>query len=382
MKIGIVNYAYPAHRQTPEAALAGMPSLTGWAAALRAAGAHRVTVLQRFERPGEMAQGDITYQFIADTGGPLPAGRRIPQRLHAALIATQPDLVHVNGQIFPVQTLALRRSLPQSTAIVIQHHAGDPLPIRGLKGRLRRVVDRLGLRCADGWFFTSAAMAAPWRAAGLISPHAIVRPVLEASTSLRAPIGPIQALPGCPALLWVGRLHPQKDPLTVLEGLARLRTVVPNAVLSMVGVGELCDAVRARAAQADLAGHVVLRGTLPHAALPEFYAAADAFVLGSHHEGSGYALIEALACGAPPVVTDIAPFRAIVGDDLGALWAPGDAPACATALHNVISGDRAAQRRAAQVRFATALSWERIGVCASAAYNDVIRARRARCGLH
>ena len=37
--------------------------------------------------------------------------------------------------------------------------------------------------------------------------------------------------------------------------------------------------------------------------------ASDLFVLGSHREGSGYSLIEALACGLPPVVTDIPSFR-------------------------------------------------------------------------
>ena len=41
--------------------------------------------------------------------------------------------------------------------------------------------------------------------------------------------------------------------------------------------------------------------------------AADLFVLGSHREGSGYSLIEALACGLPPVVTDIHAFRTLTG---------------------------------------------------------------------
>src|SRR5438876_111648 len=50
-------------------------------------------------------------------------------------------------------------------------------------------------------------------------------------------------------------------------------------------------------------GHVL------HFRLAAFYSAADLFVLGSHDEGSGYAVLEACACGASPVVTDIPSFR-------------------------------------------------------------------------
>jgi glycosyltransferase involved in cell wall biosynthesis len=57
------------------------------------------------------------------------------------------------------------------------------------------------------------------------------------------------------------------------------------------------------------------------------------FVSGSHAEGSGYALLEALACGLVPVVTDIPSFRALTGDGrIGRLWPCGDAAALAGAL--------------------------------------------------
>jgi glycosyltransferase involved in cell wall biosynthesis len=44
-------------------------------------------------------------------------------------------------------------------------------------------------------------------------------------------------------------------------------------------------------------------------------------VLGSHYEGSGYALSEALRCGCIPVITDIPSFRMMTDEGrLGALW--------------------------------------------------------------
>jgi glycosyltransferase involved in cell wall biosynthesis len=48
-------------------------------------------------------------------------------------------------------------------------------------------------------------------------------------------------------------------------------------------------------------------------------------VLGSHYEGSGYALSEALRCGCIPIVTDIPSFRMMTNNgQLGALWQTGN----------------------------------------------------------
>ena len=58
--------------------------------------------------------------------------------------------------------------------------------------------------------------------------------------------------------------------------------------------------------------------------MPNYYSAADVFISGSHYEGSGYALIEAMSAGLVPIVTDIPSFRSIAGD-CGERWQPGDA---------------------------------------------------------
>jgi glycosyltransferase involved in cell wall biosynthesis len=109
-----------------------------------------------------------------------------------------------------------------------------------------------------------------------------------------------------------------------------------------------------------------------------FYSAADLFVLGSHHEGSGYALIEACACGTTPVVTDIPSFRAITGDgSIGALWPPGSASALAERLVAMSRGDRAARRRQVLDHFDRALSWASLGRQAVETYAGVVAAVRA-----
>src|SRR5690606_31821944 len=94
------------------------------------------------------------------------------------------------------------------------------------------------------------------------------------------------------------------------------------------------DTVRARIrSDPALASRVQLLGAVPHARIQDLCRAADILVSGSHEESTGFAVIEALACGTTPVVTDIPAFRALThAGAVGRLFPPGDAAALARAL--------------------------------------------------
>ena len=126
---------------------------------------------------------------------------------------------------------------------------------------------------------------------------------------------------------------------------------------------------------------MTLLGRLDHADMEDRFRSADLFVQGSHREGSGFALADAMACGAVPVVTDIPSFRfmtAAESDDeaVGARWPPGDAEAFAAALRRVAAGDLERAGRAARRLFDERLSWPAIGRRALAAYTEVHERRR------
>ena len=107
--------------------------------------------------------------------------------------------------------------------------------------------------------------------------------------------------------------------------------------------------------------------------MAEYYSAADLFVLGSHREGSGYALLEACACGVVPVVTGIPTFRVITANGVvGALWNPGDAGACARAIAGVARRDLLAARQQVVAHFEGSLSWNAVGRQAMGAYRDML----------
>src|SRR5262249_32959888 len=155
---------------------------------------------------------------------------------------------------------------------------------------------------------------------------------------------------------------------------------LPALTLTMVFAGgELEGEVRSLAAGSPvLSARVRLVGHVPHDRLAAFYSACDLFVLGSHHEGSGYALLEACACGALPVVTDIPAFRAITGNGAaGLLWPVDDADTLASAIIAAAAGDRRRERARIRAHFDRTLSWSAVARQAVAAYEKVAEARRS-----
>jgi glycosyltransferase involved in cell wall biosynthesis len=366
-----VNCAFDKGLADPDALLDRYATLTGWSDALAAAGAARVTVVQRFHRRAKVTRNGIDYRFV---------DRGLPR----AVAAAGAEVAHVNGLTFPLSTWRLRRALPRPTAIVVQNHADG-----GAVGRasLRQLLGRLTRSAVDAFLFAADEHAAPWRRAGFIAPGQPTYQVMEASTTVqpvnRAAARAQSGVDGFPALLWVGRLNANKDPLIVLDGFDRSLGALPAAVLTMIYTAEdVLPAVRERIARsALLKERVRLVGTVPHARLPAFYSAADLFVLGSHHEGSGYALMEACACGAVPVVTDIPTFRLLTdGGAVGALWTPGDAAGLERALVDVCTRDLSSERARVIDRFARNWSWPSIGRRAIEIYEDILRRRRERVG--
>ncbi len=386
MNIVIVNFAYDEALGNPEELLSRYHSLTEWSEALREAGASSVTVVQRFCADASFSRDGVEYRFydnrfLRRARLPLRSGpcERLVQEAGA-------DIVHVNGLDAPLETSRLRRALPSDVALVVQDHAsGDPGEPRSLAHVARRRVRRQLMKTVDGFLFTTMAQAGAWRTAGLIDAGQPIYEVPEASTRM-TPIDSALArretgIDGNPAVLWVGRLNTNKDPLTVLEGFERSAGRLPAASLSMVfSEGDLLHAVRERVAVSEtLSGRVRLIGPVPRERITSFYSAADLFVGGSHHEGSGYALMEACACGLTPVVTAIPAFRAITADGaIGRLWPTGDAAALANAIVEMAAIDREQGRRRVLAHFQRVLSWPAVAHAAMRAYHDAVARRRLK----
>ena len=368
MNVCVIDYGFIPGVSDPDALLDAFPSLTAWCESLLANGASRVTVAQRFGRAAQVVRNGVEYEFRSS----VPA-------LHGAARAAKAELAHVNGFHFPLQLWRLRAAIPGIAMVVQDHGGGDstrhPAP-RGFS--VRRTIWRRGLGAANAFLFTAVAQSDSWKAAGLIRPDQRVFGVLESSTSIKA-LGYREArmasgLRGEPSVLWVGRLNRNKDPLAVLSGFERAATDAPKAHLTMIfSTDELIGAVRERIACSEvLRDRVTLAGSVPHGSMAAYFSAADVFTLGSHHEGSGFALLEACACGSVPAVSDIPSFRAIA-DDVGRFWPAGDVESCGRQLAAAWQASTEPGARARVVRhFESKLSWPVVGASAMAAYASVL----------
>jgi glycosyltransferase involved in cell wall biosynthesis len=382
VRIVQANAVYDPAAKTPDELLDRYRTLTEWSRAVAATGA-TVSVVQRFRTAARLERDGVDYQFVADTQPPWLSTKGAPQEFIKAIAAHTPDLVHVNGLIFPQLVAGIRAAAGNTVAIVVQHHGGE-FPIRGsgLVGMWQRQRWRNGLAAADAISFTAAEQADQWRTAGVLGDQRVIE-IVEASTTLRevsrerarAAIG----ADGEPLILWVGRLTSNKDPITILEGLERALPQLASAqVMMLFGDDTLLEGVEQRVRESEvLRTRVLLSGRIAHDEMPNYYSAADVFISGSHSEGSGYALIEAMAAGVVPVVTDIPSFRAIAGD-CGARFPAGDDEAFAAALIRTCSADLANAKAATKARFDRNLSWRAIATRTAAEYQSIVDARRSQ----
>jgi glycosyltransferase involved in cell wall biosynthesis len=70
---------------------------------------------------------------------------------------------------------------------------------------------------------------------------------------------------------------------------------------------------------------VELVGRIPHDAVEDFLNSADFIIQSSRREVAGYSVVEAMACGVVPVVTDIPSFRAMTENgSYGVLFPAGN----------------------------------------------------------
>jgi mannosylfructose-phosphate synthase len=112
-------------------------------------------------------------------------------------------------------------------------------------------------------------------------------------------------------VLAVGRLARNKGYDLLIDGFAFFATRVTDAMLHLAIGGaemnsheeDLLADLRARAAQTGCADRITFGSFISDAELPDYYRAADLFVLSSRYEPFGMTAIEAMACGVPTVVT-------------------------------------------------------------------------------
>jgi glycosyltransferase involved in cell wall biosynthesis len=234
------------------------------------------------------------------------------------------DVVHVHGLLNPVSSLALRAAHQSGTPTIIRPFGTlSRYTFEHRRGTLKRayfgVLERQNLRSAAALHFTTAAERdeAQWHDIDFTGRSFVVPPPYVTTPHETAARRDDTKEP---VAVFLSRLNPVKNVEALIAAWPAVRARVSRARLVIAGTGdaEYSGRLLEQVAQLGLADSVSFAGFVSGRDKAGLLASASVFVLPSHHENFGIAVLEALAAGVPVVVSDrvqLAPF--IMANELG-----------------------------------------------------------------
>jgi glycosyltransferase involved in cell wall biosynthesis len=145
--------------------------------------------------------------------------------------------------------------------------------------------------------------------------------------------------PGCPLAVFAGRLEPMKNLERLIEALA---LVMQRQRLTVVfcGDGSMRWKLEEQSRRLGIADRLHFAGNIPVDDVWSLMKRADVFTFVSEVEGLPNAVMEAMACGAPLLVSDIPAHRDFLDERSARFAAPDDIQAIADGICKVLSQPR------------------------------------------
>jgi glycosyltransferase involved in cell wall biosynthesis len=183
-----------------------------------------------------------------------------------------------------------------------------------------------------------------------------------------------------PVVLFLGRLHARKGLHLLIPAFAAAGQAAPDARLLIVGPDEgMRAALEALVREHDLAGRVIFTGLLTGDDKLAALAAADLFALPAVGEGFSMAVLEAMACRLPVILTPGCHFPEAAEAGAG-LQVARTVDALAAALRDLLTDDarRASMGRLAHDLVAARYTWPQVVAQLDAVYTTVHKRRATR----
>jgi glycosyltransferase involved in cell wall biosynthesis len=205
-------------------------------------------------------------------------------------------LVHAHGARAGLAAAMVPMAL-RSAFIYTVHGFHFANKFAGVK-HLAMVAERIIMQRATATVFVSSNDEDTARRARLLPKRAISQVIYNGGEPTET-----ETEPSLFDIVFLGRLHFQKNPVILTEILQALAPLRPS--LGIIGTGELEETVRALVNRARLCEQVSFLGELPHAQALRFLARAKLMLLPSRWEGLPISVIEAMHRGLPVVASDV-----------------------------------------------------------------------------
>ena len=224
--------------------------------------------------------------------------------------ARNADIVHLHA---PNMLAALFSLILRKKSYLIVHWHSDVVG-KGFLGQLLKPLENALLKRANGIIATSKIYAdssltlKPYYSKVSIIPIGVAEPKFDINNSSNQDDLPEDLaikLTGKKLILSIGRLVPYKGFSVLIESAKYLQN---DAIVFIVGGGELQNKLQASIEAASLSNRVYLVGRLSDKALSALFKRASLYCLPSieRSEAFGVVLLEAMAYGLPIVATNIA----------------------------------------------------------------------------
>jgi len=280
---------------------------------------------------------------VVDLGALVSLGALL--RLASVLRRLAPDVVQSHGARSNVYARVAGRLAGVPAVVSTIHNALRDYPVAPARLALYRAMDRVTLPLATRVVCVAGELARDYPGRAVVVHNGIDLDDFDVQ-ALRAPAGERRArvgLDGGPVVGFVGRLTPQKDPLTFLRVVAAVRRVRPDVRAVVVGDGPLRAEVERVAAALGVAPWCRFLGE--RSDVPALLAAMDVVVLTSVSEGFPFVVLEAMAMERAVVATAVNGVPEIVEAGVTGRLAPrGDVDALTSATLGVLDAPDAARR--------------------------------------
>lgn len=302
------------------------------------------------------------------------------------------DLLGAGVYFFPnYGNWPLRRS-PSATAIYDVSFLRHPDTVERntrvrLQANVRRWVRRTSLVVTPSNFSAAEVMdtlgLGPDRVA--VVPLGVDRSVFYRRTAAEA--APLLARLGLtrPYVLYFGNIEPRKNVVRLIKAYSNLPAVVKREyALALAGGNSWnADEIDREIVAAQARGDDVIRvqHRIADHELPALLSRATTVVHPAIYEGFGFVPLQAMACGTPVVVSNVASMPEVVGE-AGAYVDPLDVDSITTAMDRMLTD--AAYREALEIRGfvqAATFSWARTATALTAALDTVTDSSRPARGM-
>ncbi|ODV27252.1 MAG: glycosyl transferase [Rhodanobacter sp. SCN 68-63] len=276
--------------------------------------------------------------------GQYLAARRVLKRHHVAVI-------HAHWLI-PQGWLAQWLARPRRIPVLVTSHGGD---LFGFRGRWLTGIKRSVAAACSRMTVVSDAMRKETIRLGLRPPSLAVLP-MGVDLQQRYVPDPLVSR-SADELLFVGRLVPKKGLPHLLDAMPAVLAVRPGVRLAIAGFGPDRESLEAQASRLGVAHAVRFLGAVAQDRLPDLYRRASLFVApfvrdeSGNQEGLPVVLMEAIGCGCPAIVGEVAGLDDLLGEHGAEVMIdPTDHEALASAILESLEQPSVALARAAAIR--------------------------------